>query len=177
MEAVFSGAGGGERAVPATTFREAIAVGLMRGGGCCNYDALAVIERAAFFRGCAAEELEELARTAQPVSFRPGEMLCLEGTLALACYVIAEGEASVTTEGRELARVGEEDVVGERGPLEGCARTATVVATTPVFTYAITRQRLLSLARRSPAAAFGMYEYLRRRYAEYGGLVYLKIEL
>ena len=111
-------------------------------------------------------ELAALAETAYPVSFEPGERLCVEGAEALECYVIAEGEATVAIGGRLVATVGENRVVGERGPLEGRVRTATVTASTPMTTWAISRERLLALVAQSRAAADGMYEELHRRYAD-----------
>jgi len=124
-----------------------------------------LLARTALFRSCAPEELAELALTAYPMSFEPGDALCTEGGASLECYAIAEGEAAVTIGGRFVTTVGEDDVVGERGPLEDSVRTATVTATTHVVTYAISRQRLLGLVGRSPRAAEGMFEELQRRYA------------
>ena len=72
----------------------------------------------------------------------------------------------VTVAGRTLGTVGENRVVGERAPLEGRTRTATVTANTRLTTWAISRERLLGLAARSAAAAEGMYEELGRRYAD-----------
>jgi cytochrome P450 len=126
--------------------------------------AAALLARTPLFRPCTADELAELAVTAYPMSFEPGDLLCTEGGVALECYVIAEGEASVTIGGQEVATVGEDDVVGERGPLTGEVRAATVTARTHMITYAISRERLLSLVKKSPAAAEGMFEYMRRRY-------------
>jgi len=128
--------------------------------------AVSLLGRATLFSRCSAADLEELSRTAYPVSFEPGDQLCVEGAEALECYVVAEGEATVTIGGRTVARVGENRVVGERGPLEGRARTATVTAATRLTAYAISRERLLALVARSPVAAEGMYEELRRRYAD-----------
>jgi uncharacterized Zn-binding protein involved in type VI secretion len=127
---------------------------------------VALLGRATLFAGCTARELEALAATAYPVSFEAGDRLCVEGGEALECYVIAEGEATVTIGGRTVSTVGENRVVGERGPLEGRLRTATVTATTHMTAWAISRERLLGLARHSAGAADGMYEEIHRRYAD-----------
>ncbi|HXJ34500.1 MAG TPA: cytochrome P450 [Candidatus Eisenbacteria bacterium] len=127
---------------------------------------VALLGRASLFAGCTTSELEVLAATAYPVSFEPGERLCVEGGEALECYVIAEGEGTVSIGGRVVATVGENRVVGERGPLEGRARTATVTARTRMTTWAISRERLLALVAHSRAAADLMYEELHRRYAD-----------
>jgi cytochrome P450 len=127
---------------------------------------VALLARASLFSGCTTGELEALAATAYPVSFEPGERVCVEGSDALECYVIADGEATVTIGGRVVARVGENRVIGERGPLEGRARTATVTASTRMTTWAISRERLLALVAHSRAAAAGMYDDIQRRYAD-----------
>ena len=57
-------------------------------------------------------------------------------------------------------------MVGERGPLEGRSRSATVTATSHVNTYAISRERLPALVAKSPRAAEDMYEYVRRRHTD-----------
>jgi len=127
---------------------------------------VALLGRVSFFAGCTTGELEALATTAYPVSFEPGDRLCVEGGEALECYVIAEGEATVTIGGRTVSTVGENRVVGERGPLEERTRTATVTATTHMTTWAISKERLLGLAKQSAAAGDGMYEEIDRRYAD-----------
>jgi cytochrome P450 len=127
---------------------------------------IVLLARAGLFRRCTPKEIEELAATAYPMSFEPGDHLTIQGAESLDCYVIAEGEAEVVIDGRRVRTVGEHDVVGERGPLEGTARTATVTATSHMATYAISRARLLDLATRSPTAAEGMFGYMREHYPD-----------
>ena len=127
---------------------------------------IVLLARAGLFRRCTPQEIEELATTAYPMSFEPGDRLTIQGAESLDCYVIAEGEAEVVIDGRTVRTVGEHDVVGERGPLEGTARTATVTAMSHMATYAISRARLLDLAEKSPTAAEGMFAYMRERYPD-----------
>jgi cytochrome P450 len=124
-----------------------------------------LLGRTTVFRHCTFAELEELAATAYPMSFVPGEHLCTEGADAPECYVIAEGEAEVTIGGRRVRTVGEDEVVGERGPLEGRPRSATVAATTRMTTWAISRDRLLGIVSRNAALGSRLREEMARRYA------------
>lgn len=126
----------------------------------------ALLARAPLFRSCTPTELADLAASASPITFNPGDVLCLEGADALECWAIAAGEAIVEIAGRPVRTVGPDDVVGERGPLEDRTRTATVRATTPMIAYAIPRDCLLSLAARSAEARAGMLAYVRTRYAD-----------
>jgi CRP-like cAMP-binding protein len=126
----------------------------------------ALLARVPLFRSCTPAELADLAASAYPVTFRPGDVLCAEGADAPECYAIAEGGAMVEIAGRTIGTVGPDDIVGERGPLENRPRTATVRAVTSMVTYAISRESLLGLAGRSAAARAGMMGYVRSRYAD-----------
>ena len=113
---------------------------------------------------CSAAELDKLAATAYPMSFEPGDALCVEGAASNEVYAIAEGDALVTIAGKGAGSVGEGDVVGERGPLENRARSATVTATTHMLTWAISRERFLGVVGRNPELAERMREEIARRY-------------
>jgi CRP-like cAMP-binding protein len=98
------------------------------------------------------------------IGFESGDRLCIEGADAPECYVIAEGEADCTIDGRLVATVGIDDVVGELGPLLGRPRAATVTATTHMVTYAISREALERLAASSPSAASAMRAEIDSKY-------------
>ena len=125
-----------------------------------------LLGRVPLFSGCAIADLADLATTTYPIGFDPGEVLCVEGADSPECYVIAEGEASVVVDGAEIAVVGADDVVGERGALLGTPRNATVTAKTHMLTYAISRQRLVRLAQQSDSVRSGMESAMQRRYGE-----------
>ena len=80
--------------------------------------------------------------------------------------MIGEGEADVTIRGERIRRVGENDVVGERGLLEDSPRSATVTALGHVDTYAISRKRLLDLLERDPGVEQAMRRFMRERYED-----------
>ena len=123
-----------------------------------------LLQRNSLFARCSKEELEQLAATAYPMSFEPGDLLCTEGGESPECYIIEEGQAVVTIGRKGVATVGEHDVVGERGVLLDTVRSATVTAMTHLITYAISRERLRALVERNPAARAWMLEEMRRRY-------------
>jgi cytochrome P450 len=127
---------------------------------------IALLRRVPLFRGCTSADLETLARGAFMIGFEHGDQLCVEGAEAPECYVIAEGEADCTIDGRLVATVGMDDVVGELGPLLGRPRAATVTATTHMVTYAISREELERLAEASPQAASAMRSEIERKYRE-----------
>jgi len=126
----------------------------------------ALLARTPLFRTCPPDELAKIAETAYPLSFEPGDVLCEEGAESDEAYAIAEGEATVTIGGRPVCTVTEDDVVGERGPLEGRSRTATVTASTHMITYAISRQRLLELVQGNPVVGEAMRDMMHERYTD-----------
>lgn len=123
-----------------------------------------LLSRNSLFARCAPEELEQLAATAYPMSFEPGDLLCLEGGESPECYIVEEGQAVVTIGRKGVATVGEHDVVGERGVLLDTVRSATVTAMTHMITYAISRERLRALVDGNTSARAWMLEEMRRRY-------------
>ncbi len=125
---------------------------------------IALLGRVPLFRGCSPAELDRLARTAYPLAFDTGDVLCVEGADAPECYVIAAGEATVTIGDTVVGKAVADDVVGEKGPLESRPRAATVTAETHMITYAISKEHLTRLLEESPAAAAAMRDELQRRY-------------
>jgi len=125
---------------------------------------VALLKRNSLFARCNAAELEQLAATAYPMSFEPGDLLCSEGAESPECYIIEEGQAVVTIARKGVGSVGVDDVVGERGVLLDTVRAATVTATTHMITYAISRERLRALVEASPAAREWMLSEMQRRY-------------
>jgi CRP/FNR family transcriptional regulator, cyclic AMP receptor protein len=67
-------------------------------------------------------------------SFSDGTELCSEYAVARQAFILTSGEAVVTRDGEELARIGPGDVVGELALLDGIPRTATVTAVGPIQT-------------------------------------------
>jgi hypothetical protein len=128
---------------------------------------VALLRRVDFFAGCSDDELTRIAATAYPLTFEAGSLVCAEGAESLECYVIAVGTVAVTLDGQPVATLGADDVVGERGPVVGAPRSATVTALSDLYTYAISRDRLLELLA-SPAARAGMEAAMDKRYGSGG---------
>lgn len=127
--------------------------------------AVGLLLRNPLFERCTRQELEQLASTAYPMSFDPGDVLCAEGDESPECYLIEEGQAVVTIGRKGVRTVGVDAVVGERGVLLDTVRSATVTAMTHMITYAISRERLRALVDGNPAARTWMLEETHRRYA------------
>ncbi len=126
--------------------------------------AVELLSKVPLFAGCEAPDLAQLADSASAITFEPADVLCEEGADSAECYVVAEGEALVTMAGKVVALRGPHQVVGERGPIEGQPRMATVMARTTLRAYAIPRSALVDVMVGSATAEAGMRSELRRRY-------------
>lgn len=125
----------------------------------------AVLRDVPLFEACTADELQQIASTAYPIVFEEGEALCTEGDESRDCYFVVEGEGTVSIQSKYVGRVRANEVVGERGPIEGLPRAATVSATTRVLAYSISRVRLQEILNANPGAATHMRRLVRARYA------------
>ena len=127
-----------------------------------------LLSRNRFFRACSREQLGFLAATSWPMTFEAGDALCIEGTFAPACFVVAEGRAAVTIRHAAVGAVAVDDVVGERGVLLDTVRAATVTATMHTVTCRIPRERLQTLVEDSRTVKRWMLEDVRRHYGAPG---------
>jgi CRP/FNR family transcriptional regulator, cyclic AMP receptor protein len=101
------------------------------------------LKQAPLFEGLSDKELTEVAMRTEDLDFPAGKVLCREGESGSEFYVIMEGEAEVTRDGRKLATHGSGGFFGEIALVEDVPRTATVTATTPVRCFVLTRGRFL----------------------------------
>lgn len=97
------------------------------------------------FAGCSNAEIERIASLTTQIDVEAGRVLCAEGKAGEEFFVIAEGEASVSRGGEEIARLGAGGFFGEMALLDGGARVATVTAVTPMKLLVLNRGEFRSL--------------------------------
>lgn len=92
-------------------------------------------EKVKAFHGLTPAEIAEVLAHAEKCTFQPGMPIVKEGNIGNHMYVIIEGEAAVTKQGRdgdvELARLEAADSFGEMALTDNEARSASVVARSP----------------------------------------------
>lgn len=103
------------------------------------------------FAGCSSRDLTELARHARRSSVPAGWPLIHQETPADACYVILDGEAAVSINGSDVARLSAGAVVGEIALATGRLRNATVTSATPLDLLHIDATQFRTLLERRPA--------------------------
>ena len=84
------------------------------------------------FSACSRKDLGTVARRADDVSVDAGKQLVTEGTAGHEFFVIMEGTARVSRNGRKVAELGPGDAFGELALLDKAPRNATVTAETPM---------------------------------------------
>jgi CRP/FNR family transcriptional regulator, cyclic AMP receptor protein len=108
-----------------------------------------------------SDELAEVAACVREVTIAAGSTLAEQGHNAYEFFVIEAGEAEVRKNGELIASVGQGDVVGEIGLLVTGARTASVVATTPMTLVAMFSRDFRQIEKRVPAIAKSLRATMR----------------
>ena len=112
-----------------------------------------------------ASQLASLALFGTVQTFRHGDRVIVEGDDADGFYILLSGHLDVSDEGgRTVSDLGEGDVFGERGLLDGGKRAATVtVASADAEALFMSARSFETLLQTVPAFAWGIWETAGRR--------------
>src|SRR3990170_1477867 len=108
-------------------------------------DAVAMLKQVPLFEGLSRRELEQILKVAKEIEFDEGHAIVEEGATGVGFHLIMEGEAHVLVGGRKRATLRSGDYFGEMSLLDGGPRSATVRASTPLRTLALTSWAFLPL--------------------------------
>lgn len=126
-------------------------------------DKAARLARVELFRLFDRKSLDALARVTEALQLERGTVLCEQGRVADACWVVVDGEAEVEIGGEQLVgMIGPGESIGEMGLLDHLPRSATVRARTDMVVYRISAQDFERILDASPLAR-GLLELLSRR--------------
>jgi CRP-like cAMP-binding protein len=117
------------------------------------------------FRLCTKKDLEALADIVDEIDVEAGTVLCDQGRVADACYIVIEGVADISVGGTNVTTAGAGQPIGEMGLLDHLPRSATVTARTPMHLYKISADRFEDVVR-TTAIARSLLEHLSRRVRE-----------
>ena len=96
------------------------------------------IRHVPLFSQCSRRELTQIAGIADEIDLRKDKILIREGERGREFFVLLEGSAEVTKDGRKINTLGPGDFFGEIALVSNSPRTATVTATSPIHTLVIT---------------------------------------
>ena len=108
----------------------------------------AVLANIPLFAEIDSNQLKLLAFNSQPMEFKAGESLIVQGEQGVAAYVILEGQVKILLEGDNemvLAERGENTLLGELSLLSDSVTTATVRAETKVTALQIKKEMFIEL--------------------------------
>jgi CRP/FNR family transcriptional regulator, cyclic AMP receptor protein len=115
------------------------------------------------FRECSKKELRQIARLADEIDVEEGRVLITEGETGHEAFVIVEGTASVSRDGKEVARLGPSDPFGEMALIDKKPRNATVVAASPMKVLVIGKREFAGLMQEAPDFRDGVMASLAAR--------------
>ena len=124
-----------------------------------------LIKKVPLFAGGSKSELEQIAQIADEIDLREGKEMTQQGSRGREFFVLLEGEADVTKDGRSINKLGPGDFFGEIALVSDTPRTATVTATSPVRALVITDRAFKQLLDHSPEIAVGVLTALAERVA------------
>jgi CRP-like cAMP-binding protein len=121
----------------------------------------AELERVPLFGGLSQRQLRRLGRDFKERSFRPGTEIVRQGHMSgVDFFVIAEGEVSVTVDGKEIARLGPGDYFGELALIGERERTSTVTALVPVKCVSMACWHFRRFVNANPDVAWKLMQHL-----------------
>ena len=100
---------------------------------------------------------------ADELAFDPGQEIVREGSLGETLFVVMEGRAKVTRNGRRVGEVLPGDFFGELSTIDGGPRTASITAVTPVRVVRLFRRTLRKLLEDEPQLTVKILDGIVRR--------------
>jgi CRP/FNR family cyclic AMP-dependent transcriptional regulator len=126
----------------------------------------AVLARLPLFAGFAKRHLNRLAKETDEVDVGRGERIVEEGLRGETFFVVLAGHAKVVRGRRKIGEVVPGDFFGELSALDGGARSASVVAETPMRVLRLFRHTLVELLEEEPQLAVRILDEMVRRVRE-----------
>jgi CRP-like cAMP-binding protein len=123
------------------------------------------LARLALFADLTRPQLEQVAHTYDEEMFPEGQRILRRGLSGSGLYLVLDGEATVSVDGAELARLGRGEFFGEVSALLGEPPTADVTAVTPLRCLVIPGPEVRSFLLANPPVAVRMLEAEARRLA------------
>ena len=123
------------------------------------------------FSGLNKRQLSQLAKDFKERRVKAGVELVKQGEMSgIDCFVIAEGEASVQVDGREVAHLGPGDHFGELALVTEHVRSASVIALTEMRCYTIQFWNFRRFAKKNPDVTWNMLQHVTGLLLEERGL-------
>jgi CRP/FNR family cyclic AMP-dependent transcriptional regulator len=124
------------------------------------------LQQVPLFAACSRKDLQLLARRSDDVRVAAGTTIVKEGNDGNEFFVILDGSATVSRQGRKIATLGPGSGFGELALLEKAPRNATVVADTEMELVVVGQREFAGLLDEVPGFARKMLSGTARRLRE-----------
>jgi hypothetical protein len=111
---------------------------------------LALLRQVSFFHPLPFAIVEHLASELQPATYQPGDVIIRDGEPGERFYIIAEGRARASKDGKQLREMGAGESFGEIALLRRIPRTATVTALSRLEVRTLAREEFLAAVTGNP---------------------------
>jgi CRP/FNR family transcriptional regulator, cyclic AMP receptor protein len=109
------------------------------------------------------KQLGEVARHTTEVDMDAGHVLARDGEIGHELFIIVDGTATVSRNGKTLAQLGRGDCVGEMSLLDRKPRSADVVADEPMSVLVIGEREFKPLLESAPDLSLRLLRSLAQR--------------
>ena len=123
-----------------------------------------LLKRVPIFQGLDRRELERIAASMKPRTFRAGDTVTSEGQGGVGFFVIEDGQAKVTVGGENRRTLGAGDYFGEVALLTDRPRTATITAETELRCYGMTSWDFKPLVETHGSIAWKLLQAMAKNY-------------
>jgi CRP-like cAMP-binding protein len=125
------------------------------------------LKQVPLFSSLSQRQLKRFARNFKEREFRPGTEIVRQGHMSgVDFFVIAEGEASVSVDGKKVARLGPGDHFGELALIGDRVRSGTVTAEVPLRCLVIASWHFRSFVKDNPEVSWKLLQHLANLLAE-----------
>ena len=118
------------------------------------------------FSGCTGSELRRIRSSLDEVEVPKGKVLVEEGRIGLEFFLIVDGKAVVTRNGRKVATLGPGDYFGELALLDRRPRSASVVSETEMDLLVLSQRQFNGLLESVPTISRKMLAAMANRLRE-----------
>jgi CRP-like cAMP-binding protein len=118
------------------------------------------------FSSCTGSELRKIRASLDAVSVPSGKILVEEGHIGQEFFIIVEGSAKVTRNGKKVATLGAGSHFGELALLDRRPRSASVVSVTDMDVLVMSQRQFNGLLESVPSIARKMLSALATRLRE-----------
>jgi CRP/FNR family transcriptional regulator len=125
-----------------------------------------VLRRVPLLAGLSGRELKGLAKRFREHRYPEGAEVVVEGRTAAGFFVIAEGSATVSIDGRHVSTLSAGDWFGEVALIDDGPRSATIIAATDLRCFGITPWEFRPFVKEHPQVAWTLLQTLARRLRE-----------